>query len=147
MKVSKMDPRVTVITLGVSDLVKSREFYEKGLGWSVSLKSNESVCFFQLNNIIFALYPKKLLAEDANLSEDSKGFCGFSLAHNVANKEDVAKVLLDAERSGGTVVKQAQDVFWGGYHGYFCDPDRYLWEIAWNPHWVLDEDGSVKLSS
>ncbi len=118
-----MDPRVTVLTLGVKDLARSLSFYSEGLGWRRSSSSNENICFFQLENLIFALYPKHLLAEDATVNLNGSGFSGITFAHNVREKSEVAALLEKAERAGGKIVKPAQDVFWGGHSGYFADPD------------------------
>lgn len=142
-----MEARVTVLTFGVKDLERSIRFYEEGLGWQRSRSSNEHIAFFQLANLIFALYPRHLLAEDAQISSQGSGFSGVTVAHNVRTKDEVAQVLRQAEQSGGKIVKPAQDVFWGGHSGYFRDPDDHLWEIAWNPGWVLNQDGLVRLKN
>lgn len=140
-----MEPRINVITLGVSDLKRSRKFYEEGLGWKTSSSSNEQVAFFHMSGAILALYPRHLLAEDAMVDPSGSGFDGVTLAQNVAKKEDVKNALDQAQKAGAKVVKPAQDVFWGGHSGYFSDPDGHLWEIAWNPHWKLRPDGSLEL--
>lgn len=140
-----MDARLTIVTLGVADLKKSRNFYENGLGWEAASVSNESIAFFQLGGIVLALYPNEKLAEDAMQKTDGRGFRGVTLAHNVASKEDVSVVLHQAEKAGATIVKPAQDVFWGGHSGYFADPDGHVWEVAWNPHCVMNERGEIVL--
>lgn len=140
-----MEPRINVITLGVKDLATAIRFYQDGLGWKRSEMSNDHISFFQLSNLIFALYPRELLAEDAEIGASGSGFSGFTIAHNVRNKSDVSTILSLAEKAGAKIVKPAQDVFWGGHSGYFADPDGYLWEIAWNPHWQLDSNGQAKL--
>ena len=142
---TRMDQRINVITLGVADIDRSRKFYEQGLGWKRSASSNDNIAFFNAGGIVVALYSRNLLAEDATVSPDGKGFRGVTLAQNVANKDDVKKVLENAEKAGAKIVKPAQDVFWGGHSGYFSDPDGHLWEIAWNPHWQLSKDGSLRL--
>ena len=142
-----MQQRVSFITLGVSDLARSRRFYEQGLGWTPSKQgSTDGVVFFQLaGGMVFALFPKTELAKDAGISPEGTGFGGVALAHNVPNKENVAEVLAEAERAGGKILKPAQDAFWGGFTGYFADPDGYLWEVAWNPFFELKESGEVSL--
>jgi catechol 2,3-dioxygenase-like lactoylglutathione lyase family enzyme len=139
-----MESRVSIITLGVSDLVRSRQFYEK-IGFQVSSASAGDIVFFKTGGAVFALYPREALAEDAKLDSGGSGFRGFTLAHNVREKSDVAKFLEDARLAGGKILKPAQDVFWGGHSGYFSDPDGFLWEIAWNPHFTLDSRGAIQL--
>jgi uncharacterized protein len=141
----KMEPRINLVTLGVSDIKKAREFYEKGLGWKVSSASQNDVVFFQLGGMVLSLYPHHLLAEDATVDAAGSGFRGVTLAQNVREKSDVAEVLNIAEAAGGKIVKPAQDVFWGGHSGYFADPDGHLWEVAWNPHFKLNERCEVEL--
>lgn len=140
-----MDPRISIVTLGVADLAVSRRFYEAGLGWKAAAASTDAICFFQLGGLVLALYPRDLLAEDAMVAAEGGGFRGVTLAHNVREKTKVAAVLSLAERAGGRVTKAAQDVFWGGHSGYFADPDGYLWEVAWNPYFPLNERGEIKL--
>lgn len=139
-----MEPRLNVITLGVSDTKRSREFYES-LGWKASAASQEDITFFQLGGMVLALYPREALAEDATVKAEGSGFRGYTLAQNVRDKEEVAKVLKMAETAGAKILKPAQDVFWGGHSGYFADPDGNLWEVAWNPHFTLDEKGNLTL--
>ncbi len=140
-----MQPRINVITLGVKDIARSRKFYEK-LGWKASSISTEGFAVFQLGGVILFLYPEKSLAEDANLSGTAvPGFRGISLSYNTSSKEDVDQVIMHAVEAGGKLQKRAQDVFWGGYSGYFADPDGHLWEVAWNPHWKIKSDGTVQL--
>jgi uncharacterized protein len=141
-----MQPRINVITLGTKNIKQSRKFYEQGLGWKASSTSNEHFVAFQLGGIILCLYPETLLAEDAMTTiSNERAFCGFTLAHNVASKDEVDAVLKKAVASGAKLQKAAQDVFWGGYSGYFSDPDGHFWEVAWNPHWTLTNDGRVHL--
>lgn len=139
-----MKPVISLITLGVEDLPRSRAFYE-ALGFRASSASQESVCFLQLNNLVLSLYPRGLLAEDAGVSPEGSGFRGITLAQNVPQKTDVAPVLAEAEAAGGRIVKHAHDASWGGHIGYFSDPDGHLWEVAWNPYFPLGEDGTVRL--
>jgi catechol 2,3-dioxygenase-like lactoylglutathione lyase family enzyme len=140
-----MEPRLNVVTLAVSDLMKARKFYEVGLGWKVSPESQESIVFFQLGGVVLALYPRNLLAEDANVSPAGAGFQGVTLGHNVRERSDVTKILEDARAAGANILKPAQDAFWGGYSGYFADLDGHPWEIAWNPHFRLNELGEARL--
>lgn len=139
-----MEQRISVITLGVKDIKASSEFYQK-LGWKPSSASNEMITFFQSGGMVLSLYPENLLAEDALTSPEGKGFRGVTLSQIVPTKEAVNQVIKQAVKAGGKLVKEAQDVFWGGYSGYFADPSGHLWEIAWNPHWPLATDGSVQL--
>lgn len=128
-----MKPRINMITLGVEDLDRAIRFYKQGLG--LPRKPYEgNVAFFELSGTWLSLYPWNALAEDATVSQEGDGFRGITLAHVVASKEEVDHVLSQAIEAGGNLVKPAQDVFWGGYSGYFSDPDGHLWEVAWNPH-------------
>lgn len=139
--------RINFITLGVSDLARSRRFYEQGLGWAPSQRnSSDDVVFFQMpGGLVFALFPLEELAKDAGIPNNGSGFRGFSLAHNVHEQHEVAQVLELAEQAGGTILKPAQDAFWGGYYGYFADPDGFVWEVAWNPGFGLTPEGGVIL--
>jgi len=137
-----MDPRISCITLGVADMARARQFYER-LGWRAS-GNNPQVTFFQAGGMVLALFGRGALAEDAHLPLGS-GFGGVALAYNVRSKADVAATLADAERAGGRVLKPAQDTFWGGHSGYFADPDGHAWEVAWNPFWTIQPDGSIAL--
>ena len=139
-----MDPRITVVTLGVRDLARSRQFYAGGLGWRPATGSNDDIVFFSVGTIILALYPLDALAKDAHL-EVGSGFGGISLAQNVRSPAEVDAALAAAVAAGGRLLKPAQRVFWGGYSGYFADPDGYPWEVAHNPHWEVLDDGRVKL--
>lgn len=143
-----MDPRITLITLGVSDLPRSVRFYRDGLGWPTTYAEGDPVAFFNTSGTRLSLYPIEHLAAD--ISSDIKplreGFGGITLAHNVRVRDEVAEVLALAEASGGRVVKPAQDAFWGGHSGYFTDPDGYYWEVAWNPGLPLDADGFMNLT-
>jgi len=140
-----MEPRISVITLGVSDLGRSIRFYRDGLGFPTEAKDDAEIAFFMTGGTRLAVYPLDLLAKDvSDKVEISKGgFGGITLAHNVRRKEEVAEVLALAEKAGGRIVKAAQDVFWGGHSGYFTDPDSYFWEVAWNPMATLDERGEL----
>ena len=110
---------------------------------SASSASKESIAFFKMGGIVPALYPWDKLAEDAQVPDEGHGFRGVTLAHNVRERKKVNEILALAVAAGGTIVKPAQDVFWGGHSGYFADPDGHLWEVCWNPHFPLADDGTV----
>ncbi len=137
-----MEQRVSIVTLGVADLKRSREFYER-LGWRRSMASAEGIVFFQAGGMALALFPRHELAKDANTAAGGHGFSGFSLAYNARNREEVDSVLAEAVAAGAKLLKPAQEAFWGGYSGYFSDPDGFLWEVAWNPSFQIAEDGSI----
>ena len=139
-----MEQRLSIVTLGVRDLAKSRKFYE-ALGWRAANVKSDAIAFFQLGGIAFALYGRADLAKDAGVPDSAPGFSGISLAHNVRDKAEADAVIAHAVKSGGRLVKKAQDVFWGGYSGYFADPDGHLWEVAWNPFFPLDAKGAISL--
>lgn len=140
-----MEPRVSLITLGVADLARARQFYVDGLGWPASSAGDDGVVFLRTGGAIISLFPRTELAADAGIAPEGSGFGGIALAHNVAAREDVDAALAAAAAAGGRIVKPAQEVFWGGYAGYFADPDGFLWEVAWNPHFPLGPDGTVQL--
>jgi hypothetical protein len=131
-----MDPRLSIVTLGVADLDRAVEFYHDGLGFPLVDDDTDSIAFFHLDGVRLALYPWDALAEDATVPPEGDGFRGTTLAHNVASKETVDAVLDEAVGAGAELVKPAQEVFWGGYSGYFADLDGHLWEVAWNPHFL-----------
>lgn len=133
-----MEPRISIITLGVSNLDKSRSFYEKALKLPLGKNSSEAVAFFELKGTWLALFPFEELAKDANVPSNGQGFHKFSLAHNVRSKEEVDSILNDVKNSGGEITQPARITDWGGYSGYFKDPDGNLWEIAWNPHFWIE---------
>ena len=139
-----MEQRVSIVTLGVADLRRSREFYE-GLGWRRSMANAEGIVVFQTGGMALALYPRHELAKDANVAADSHGFSGVSLAYNARNREEVDSVLAEAKSVGARILKPAQKAFWGGYSGYFSDPDGFLWEVAWNPSFPISEDGAIQI--
>jgi hypothetical protein len=131
-----MEPRISLITLGVTDLDRSIRFYRDGLALPMR-EGTEGVAFFETRGTWLALYPWAELAADAGVDAAGSGFRGITLAHNVRSTADVDRVLRKAVDAGATLVKAGQPVFWGGYSGYFADPDGHLWEVAWNPHfWV-----------
>jgi uncharacterized protein len=126
-----MKPQISVLTLGVRDLARAREFYVERLGWPVQQEDDNWVCILLgSGDTAFALYPWDELAEDARVPPDGDGFRGVTLAYNVRSQERVDEVLAEAEAAGGSIVKPAQPTFWGGYGGYFADPEGYLWEVA-----------------
>jgi catechol 2,3-dioxygenase-like lactoylglutathione lyase family enzyme len=141
-----MKPRITLITLGVDDLQRALAFYRDGLGWPTQGIVGEQfddgdVAFFDLaHGLRVALWPRRSLAKDAGRPVSARATSDFSLAHNVASREEVDSVMAEAARAGAAIVKPAQDTFWGGYAGYFEDPDGHLWEIAWNPQMLPAEE-------
>ena len=139
-----MRQNISFITLGVADLARSRAFYAE-LGWRESSGSQAEVAFFDAGGVVFALFGRAALAEDAGMPAAGSGFPGFALAHNVASEEAVDRLLAEAAALGATIVQPAGKVFWGGYCGYFADPDGFLWEVCWNPFFPLDEQGRVSL--
>lgn len=142
-----MKPYISLITLGVADLERALRFYRDGLGWPLSGASGGDIAFFHTAGVVLALYPRPLLAADAHLdtSGSGAGFGGITLAHNVSSKDAVDQVLADAAAAGATILKPAEQADWGGYSGYFADPDGYPWEVAWNPGFPLGPDGRVTL--
>ena len=139
-----MEQRVSIITLGVKDLNQSRQFYER-LGWRSSSASNDGIVFFQASGMALALYPRSELAADANVAPEGSGFGGITLAYNTRSREQVDALLAEAQKAGAKLLKPAQEAFWGGYSGYFSDPDGFLWEVAWNPFFQIAKDGSLQL--
>jgi hypothetical protein len=134
-----MKPRITLVTLGVDDLPRAVAFYRDGLGWKTEgivgeQFENGAVAFFDLAlGLRLALWPRNSLAQDAGLASSARATTDFALAHNVASREQVDAVMQEAQRAGATLVKPARETFWGGYAGYFQDPEGHLWEVAWNP--------------
>lgn len=146
-----MEQRVSLITLGVADLARARAFYEQGLGWRPARASQSGVvAFYQLGGMALALFGRADLTADAGLppaagEPPEAPQPGVALAHNVASREAVDALLARAQQAGGRLVQPALDKPWGGYGGYFADPDGHLWEVAWNPHFPLGPDGSLHL--
>ncbi|MDP3735269.1 MAG: VOC family protein [bacterium] len=129
-----MKAKISLVTLGVSDLLQSLRFYRDGLGFPVhNYKDGQGVIFFEMMGTWLALYLKEKLAEDAMVPATGSGFGGITLAHNVQTKEEVDRVIERAISVGARLIKKPQEVFWGGYSGYFADPDGYLWEVVFNP--------------
>jgi predicted lactoylglutathione lyase len=139
-----VEQRVSVITLGVSELGRARAFYE-ALGWTTNAKPDDDVVFFQAGGLVFALWDRGKLAADSGVP-DAEGFGGVTLAHNVGSPAEVDTVIEEARRAGGTIAREPAETFWGGYSGVFVDPDGHPWEVAHNPHWTLEADGSVRLA-
>jgi predicted lactoylglutathione lyase len=136
----KLAPRITMVTLGVADIAASSEFYEK-LGWKKSTASTADVTFFQMDGTVLGLYGRAALAKDAGVKNSKPGFSGVTLAHNFNSQPGVDKAFAFALECGATEVKKPQKVFWGGYSGYFADPDGHLWELAYNPFMPNDTAG------
>jgi catechol 2,3-dioxygenase-like lactoylglutathione lyase family enzyme len=140
-----MDARITMITLGVADVARSRRFYCDGLGWPASSASSEHMVTIDANGVVLALYGREALAADVEVSAKGSGFHGVALAHNVGSRDAVDRAMARAVAAGGRPLRPVQDTFWGGYSGYFADPDGFVWEVAWNPHWPLDADGRMRV--
>ena len=139
-----MEQRVSVITLGVSDLARARSFYET-LGWTTVSEPGSDVVFFQTGGSVVSLWARSELASDTGV-QDGGGWGGITLAHNVRSPRDVDAVLSEARAAGATIAREGGATFWGGYSGVFVDPDGHVWEVAHNPHWPLHGDGSISLS-
>jgi catechol 2,3-dioxygenase-like lactoylglutathione lyase family enzyme len=128
-----VEPRLSFVTLGVRDVARATRFYRDVLRLP-ALRADAGIAFFELGRTWLALYPRELLAADAGVGAEGSGFPGFALAHNVRSEAEVDAVLAEAAAGGGRVVRPARPAEWGGYSGYFADPDGFLWEVAWNPH-------------
>jgi uncharacterized protein len=138
--------RLSLVTLGVADVARATAFYE-ALGWQRSSASNDHVSFFQLGGLALSVYGREALADDAMVASAGNGFAAVTLAINLESEAEVDRVSGEWVTCGGALVKQPQRVFWGGYSGYVADPDGHLWELAFNPGFVLQADGSVQLPS
>lgn len=141
---ANIPPRITLITLGVANLARAQTFYE-ALGFVASPASQDDVAFYQSGGIGLALYPRDKLAEDAAVADTSPGFSGVTLALNLRSETAVDQFFAHALACGAKQTKAPQKAFWGGYSGYFADPDRHLWEVAHNPFFPLKDDGSLVL--
>ena len=141
-----MEQRLSLVTLGVADLARSARFYEDGLGWRRGT-DDEGVVFFQMPGTILSLYPRAALAEDVGVAELASAPAAVTLAYNTRSRDEVDELIAKAVSAGASLVKAAKDAFWGGYSGYFADPDGHLWEVAFNPFWEIDEQGGIKLNS
>jgi catechol 2,3-dioxygenase-like lactoylglutathione lyase family enzyme len=140
-----MDQRISIVTLGTDDLSRAVAFWE-AMGWPRKARRFDSIAMFQAGGMVLAIYPFDKLAEDCGMADRGPGFGGFTLAHNVASREAVDELLARAVTNGATLQKPAHDAFWGGYTGYFCDPDGHPWEVAYNPFMVPGPDGTVTLA-
>jgi catechol 2,3-dioxygenase-like lactoylglutathione lyase family enzyme len=138
-----VEQRVSVITLGVSDLARSRAFYE-ALGWRTNAKPDDDVVFFQAGGLVLSLWDRGKLADDSGVPE-AEGFGGVMLAHNVGSPAEVDAVIEEARNAGANIVREPAETFWGGYSAAFTDPEGHAWEIAHNPRWTIGDDGSVTL--
>ena len=141
--------RMNIVGLGVRDMARSIKFYRDDLGFKTDEKGyNPEIIFFNTTGTKLSLYPLELLAEDINRDnppEIAKGFSGMTLAYNVKSKEEVGNIIELVRKAGAKIVKEPQDVSWGGYHAYFTDPDGYYWEVSWGPDFAFDEEGMLKL--
>ena len=140
-----MDQRVSLITLGVTDLARARAFYE-GMGWHSNAEPDDDVVFFQAGGVIVALWDRAKLAEDS-VVENAPGWGGITLAYNVSSPKEVDAVIAQAEKAGATIGRPGAETFWGGYSGIFIDPDGHPWEVCHNPHWTITESGETRLGS
>ena len=139
-----MKQTISFVTLGVSDLARSRKFYA-ALGWKELSGSSADVAFFHAGTVAVSLFPREALAEDAKVAPQGNGFPGLTLAHNVESEAAVVSTLAEAVAAGATLMRPADKAFWGGFRGYFADPDGFLWEVCWNPFFPLDSEGHVQL--
>ena len=138
-----MDQRMSLITLGVSDLSRARAFYE-ALGWHTNAGPDDDVVFFQAGCMVVALWDRARLAEDSGV-EDNGGWGGITLAYNTRSPAEVDAVIEEARSAGGAIPREPAETFWGGYSGMFCDPDGHPWEVAHNPNWEIGDDGAVTI--
>lgn len=138
--------RLSIVTLGVMDVSASRAFYER-LGFVAEPFDSDQVAFFDMNGVVFALYGCEALAQDAAVDAERSGFRSMSMGINLEAESEVDATLAEAQKAGGTITQPAHKVFWGGYSGYFTDPDGHLWEVSHNPCWSFDEAGRVILPS
>lgn len=139
-----MEPRLSLVTLGVADLARASAFYE-GLGWPRKVRGADGVAFFQLCGMGLSLYPRTELAADAGVPLQAEPSQGFALAYNTRGRDEVDAVLARAKALGGRITRSAREATWGGYHGHFADPDGFVWEIAHNPGFAIAADGGLDL--
>lgn len=137
-----MEQRISVLTLGVKDVTAARRFYAEGLGWK-PVYEDATIVFFQAGGMIFGLFAREELAKDFDGDAGKFGRAAMSLGYNVRGKDEVDPLIEKAVAAGAKLLKAASQKSWGGYSGYFSDPDGFAWEIAWNPGWPLDKDGAV----
>ena len=140
-----MEQRLSLVTLGVADLARARRFYEDGLGWRRG-NAEAGIAFYQMPGAILALWSRPDLAEDAGVADSGAQFSGLTLAYNARSRQEVDAVLAEAVAAGATLAKPAHETVWGGYSGYFADPDGHLWEVAHNPFWTIGDDGAIRLA-
>jgi catechol 2,3-dioxygenase-like lactoylglutathione lyase family enzyme len=138
-----MEQRVSLVTLGVRDLARARAFYE-ALGWQTDAEPGADVVFFQAGGLVVSLWGREQLAEDSGV-EDSGGWGGITLAYNTRSPAEVDAVIAEAEAAGATIRRHGAETFWGGYSGAFVDPEGHAWEVAHNPHWTMEQDGSIRI--
>jgi hypothetical protein len=138
-----MEQRLSLVTIGVTDLPRARAFYE-GLGWTTRAEPGDDVVFFQAGGMIVALWNRESLAEDSGV-EDTGGWGGVTFAYNTRSPAEVDAVIEEARAAGGRIAREPGETFWGGYSGVFVDPEGHPWEVAHNPRWTLHEDGSISL--
>ena len=139
-----MEQRLSLVTLGVADLARARSFYE-ALGWVTNAEPEDEVVFFQAGGMIVSLWNRDRLAEDSGVT-DAGGWGGVTLALNVRSPAEVDVAIADARAAGARIAREGAETFWGGYSGAFVDPDGHPWEVAHNPHWTIEDDGSIRLS-
>ena len=140
-----MEQRLSLVTLGVADLARARRFYEEGLGWRRG-NTDDGVAFYQMPGAVLALWSRPELTADAGVADAGATFSGMALAYNARSREEVDAVLAEAVAAGGVLARAAHATSWGGYSGYFADPDGHLWEVAHNPFWTIAEDGAIRLA-
>jgi len=140
-----MKPKIHIVTLGASDFPKMLSFYKNSLGWSTKAKATDKIAFFDLSGLVFALCDMKVLKEDSKQPINSVAPSHITLAQNVSSENEVDKAFVFIEKAGGKIVKVPQKTNWGGYSGYFADPEGNLWEIAYNPYFKFDKDGNIVL--
>lgn len=138
-----MRQKLTLVTLGVSNLARAVDFYEVGLGWKRAAASQDDLVLFSLGGIVLGLYSRQHLADDATVSAEGSGFSGITLSYNAKDQHEVDHVMRQVQSLGATIVKPPQKAFWGGYNGYFRDLDGHLFEVAYNPFWEMDANGNV----
>jgi catechol 2,3-dioxygenase-like lactoylglutathione lyase family enzyme len=142
-----MQQRLSLITLGITDLARSRAFYEQAMGWTPQFVSDD-IAMYQLNGFVLGLFGRTALLEDARVDAEAARHAGpgaMSLAYNVDSADEVDRVLGEMASAGARILKPGEQVEWGGYSGYFADPDGHLWEVAWNPNWTIEPDGSTRM--
>jgi catechol 2,3-dioxygenase-like lactoylglutathione lyase family enzyme len=139
-----MNQHLHIVTLGVTDLQRSQDFYSQILGWKIS-RPQEGIAFFQAGGVVLALFPREELEKDALIPSTDAGTAGVALAYNAQSEAEVDEIIQDLKAKGVKIIKEPQKVFWGGYSSYFADPDGYRWEVAYNPFFPFDENGNLKL--